>query len=46
MTDWDRTAHLEAALENAVSDEARFHIRAALQHHAAERGELEGACCD
>lgn len=41
MTEWDRAAHLKAALEEAEDDDARYHIRQALQYEEVERGELE-----
>ena len=43
MTEWDRVAHLEAALESAENDQARYHIRAALQYQPIRRGDLEGS---
>lgn len=45
MTEWDRTAHLEAALEAAENDDVRYHVRAALQYDAVERGEIEEVEC-
>lgn len=39
--EWSAADHLEAALEKADSRGIRFHVRAALQYRAYERGEIE-----